>query len=36
MDIPLLEECLGMSIVPTSARKGRGIHELMEKAWKRH
>ncbi len=32
IDIPLLEKCFGVPVVPTSASKGRGVQELMEKA----
>ena len=32
IDIELLEKSLGIPVIPTSASKGRGVHELMEKA----
>lgn len=32
IDIELLEKHLGIPIIPTSASKGRGVHELLEKA----
>ncbi len=32
IDIAMLEKCLGIPVMPTSANKGRGIGELMQKA----